>query len=129
MRPRSSRPPTGSSPTPTREAGELVDLYDADPSRVVVAEPGVDLAVFHPGSQREARAELGIPADAVLLLFVGRIQPLKAPDVLVKAAAELVRRRPDLRDRVVVAILGGASGSGRAQPDGPHRARRAARHR
>ena len=39
-----------------REARELVDLYDADPDRVVVAEPGVDLAVFHPGSQREARA-------------------------------------------------------------------------
>ena len=71
-----------------------------------------------PGRRREARAELGIPADAVLLLFVGRIQPLKAPDVLVKAAAELVRRRPDLRTRVVVAILGGASGTGVRNPMG-----------
>ena len=101
-----------------REARELVDLYDADPDRVVVAEPGVDLAVFHPGSQLEARAAVGVPSDAVLLLFVGRIQPLKAPDVLVKAAAELVRRRPDLRSRVVVAILGGASGTGVRNPMG-----------
>jgi len=101
-----------------REARELVDLYDADPDRVAVAEPGVDLAVFSPGSQLEARAAVGVPSDAVLLLFVGRIQPLKAPDVLVKAAAELVRRRPDLRSRVVVAILGGASGTGVRNPMG-----------
>jgi D-inositol-3-phosphate glycosyltransferase len=101
-----------------REARELVDLYDADPELVSVAEPGVDLATFSPGSSAQARAELGIPLDAVLLLFVGRIQPLKGPDVLVRAAAELVRRRPDLRDRLVVGILGGASGSGVRSPMG-----------
>jgi D-inositol-3-phosphate glycosyltransferase len=101
-----------------REAQELVDLYDADPARVAVAEPGVDLTVFRPGSRGEARARVGIPADAVLLLFVGRIQPLKAPDVLVRAAAELVRRRPELRSRLVVGILGGASGTGVRNPMG-----------
>ena len=101
-----------------REARELIELYDADPSRVAVAEPGVDLTMFSPGSKAEARARVGIPADAVLLLFVGRIQPLKAPDVLVRAAAELVRRRPDLRSRLVVGILGGASGTGVRNPMG-----------
>lgn len=101
-----------------REARELIELYDADPARVAVAEPGVDLAVFSPGSRDEARARVGIPSDAVLLLFVGRIQPLKAPDVLVRAAAELVRRRPDLRSRLVVGILGGASGTGVRNPMG-----------
>ncbi len=101
-----------------REARELVDLYDADPARVAVAEPGVDLARFTPGPRAEARAALGLPLDAVLLLFVGRIQPHKGPDVLVKAAAELARRRPDLRERLVVGVLGGASGSGVRSPMG-----------
>ena len=51
-----------------------------------------------------------------MLLFVGRIQPLKAPDVLLKAAADLLARRPELRQRLVVAVLGGPSGSGLGKP-------------
>jgi D-inositol-3-phosphate glycosyltransferase len=98
------------------EAHELVDLYDARPSAVDVVHPGVDLDVFTPGSPRDARRRLGIADDAVLLLFVGRIQPLKAPDVLVRAAAEMVRRDPGLRQRLTVAICGGPSGSGLDQP-------------
>ena len=101
-----------------REARELVELYDADPARVAVAEPGVDLEVFRPGPRDEARQVLGLPRDAVLLLFVGRIQPLKAPDVLIRAAAELVARDPSVRERLVVAVLGGASGSGVRHPMG-----------
>jgi D-inositol-3-phosphate glycosyltransferase len=98
------------------EAGELIELYAADPGKVRVVPPGVDLSVFTPGDRARARAEVGVPADALLLLFVGRIQPLKGPDVLVRAAAELLMRRPDWRDRLHVAILGGASGSGLAAP-------------
>ena len=101
-----------------REAEELVELYGADPARVAVAEPGVDLTVFTPGSQADARAAVGVPADAVLLAFVGRIQPLKAPDVLIRAAGEMVRRDPTLRSRLVVAVLGGASGAGVRSPMG-----------
>ncbi|KGN34344.1 D-inositol 3-phosphate glycosyltransferase [Knoellia sinensis KCTC 19936] len=92
------------------EARELIDLYDADPELVDVVSPGVDLEMFHPGDRSAARAEVDIPDDAALLLFVGRIQPLKAPDVLIRAAAHLVRRDPSLRERLVVGILGGASG-------------------
>jgi len=98
------------------EAGELVDLYAADPDRVVVVPPGVDLEVFTPGDRAAARAAVGLPPDAPALLFGGRIQPLKAPEVLVRAAAEVVARRPAWRDELVVAVLGGPSGSGLAHP-------------
>ena len=99
------------------EAAELINLYGADPSRVKVVHPGVDLDVFSPGDTADARNRLGIAHDATVLLFVGRIQPLKAPDVLVRATAELLRLRPELRDKLVVAICGGPSGSGLARPD------------
>lgn len=98
------------------EGDQLVSLYDADPDRVVTVPPGVDLDVFTPGSRSEARRRLDVPDDAYLLLFVGRIQPLKAPDVLVRAAARMLEMQPSLRDRLVVAVVGGPSGSGLAQP-------------
>ncbi|NUT96891.1 MAG: D-inositol-3-phosphate glycosyltransferase [Saccharothrix sp.] len=99
------------------EAGELVKLYDADPAKVAVVPPGVDLDRFTPGDREAARAALGLRPDAVVLAFVGRIQPLKAPDVLVNAAAELLRREPQVRDRLVVLVVGGPSGSGMKTPE------------
>ena len=111
------------------EAGQLVDLYDADPSRVVTVAPGVDLEHFRPGEASAARTRLGVPPDAVLLLFVGRVQPLKAPDVLLHAAARMLQRDAEpgtalappasgrtLRDRLVVAVVGGPSGTGLLEP-------------
>lgn len=98
------------------EADSLVGRLGADRDRVRVVAPGVDLDTFRPGDQGEARAALGLPADAAVLLFVGRIQPLKAPDVLLRAAGEMLRRDPGLRDRLVVGVLGGLSGSGLARP-------------
>lgn len=102
------------------EANELINLYNADPARVRVVHPGVDLNNFVPGSQSDARHELGIKPNAIVLLFVGRIQPLKAPDVLIKTAAELIRHEPSLRERLVVVVNGGPSGSGLARPDALH---------
>ena len=99
------------------EASQLSGLYAADDAHVQVVHPGVDLARFTPGDQSQARARLGVPADALLLLFAGRIQPLKSPDVLIEAAAELVRRHPELRSRVQVAVVGGPSGSGLEHPE------------
>jgi D-inositol-3-phosphate glycosyltransferase len=98
------------------ESGELVDLYGADPGKVRVVSPGVDLELFTVGDVAAARGRLGLPRDAYVLLFVGRIQPLKAPDVLLKATADLLARRPDLRHRLVVAVVGGPSGSGLGKP-------------
>ncbi|QUQ70427.1 D-inositol-3-phosphate glycosyltransferase [Kutzneria sp. CA-103260] len=98
------------------ESAELVSLYDADPTKVLTVPPGVDLGRFTPGSQAAARAALDLPLDAVVLTFVGRIQPLKAPDVLLRAAAELLVERPELRSKLVVVVVGGPSGSGLEQP-------------
>ncbi len=98
------------------EASQLVELYDADPARVARVAPGVDLDVFGPGPAGTARARLGLPPDGVVLLFAGRIQPLKAPDVVLRAAALLLERDPRLRSRLVVAIVGGPSGTGLAEP-------------
>ncbi|ORV50256.1 D-inositol-3-phosphate glycosyltransferase [Mycolicibacter engbaekii] len=91
------------------EARQLVALHDADPRRIDVAHPGVDLEVFRPGDRRAARQALGLPADEPIVAFVGRIQPLKAPDILLRAAAKL----PGMR----AVVAGGPSGSiGLAEP-------------
>jgi D-inositol-3-phosphate glycosyltransferase len=99
------------------EARQLIGLYDADPGRVSVINPGVDLTVFRPGSQQQARQRLGLPRDGVVLVFAGRVQPLKAPDIVLHAAAQMIREDPGLASRLTVAFVGGPSGTGRADPD------------
>jgi D-inositol-3-phosphate glycosyltransferase len=100
----------------TDEARELIDLYGAPEQRVAVVNPGVNLTRFQPASQGAARHRLGLPQDAHVLLFVGRIQPLKAPDVLLRAASRMLIDDPSLRSRLVVACVGGPSGNGLARP-------------
>jgi D-inositol-3-phosphate glycosyltransferase len=97
------------------EAKQLVNLYDADPTRVEVVHPGVDLSVFRPVPG--ARQRVGVPEDAVVLMFAGRIQPLKAPDVLLRAVALMLEQDPSLRGRLVVPVVGGPSGSGLDHPE------------
>lgn len=98
------------------EARQLIDYYGADPRRISTVLPGVDLDAFTPGPRAAALERIGLPADTELLLFVGRVQRLKAPDVLIRAAALLVERDPALRDRLVVGIVGGLSGSDLREP-------------
>lgn len=98
------------------EARQLIDLYGASPHAIDVVHPGVDLRVFSPGDRDVARASLGLSPTAHVLLFVGRIQPLKAPDVLLRAVARMVDADPSLRSDLVVAICGGPSGSGLEHP-------------
>ena len=95
------------------EAASLVSLYDACPDNVFVVAPGVDLQTFSPGSGKSAaRIKLNIAPDAIMLTFVGRIQPHKGPDVLLRAVAEMVTHSPYLKAKLAVVIMGGASGSG-----------------
>lgn len=99
------------------EARQLVRLYGADPARTLVVPPGVDLDRFSPGDRAAARRAVGMPQDAIVLLFVGRIQPLKAPDVLLHTAARLLRDDPALRARLRVHVVGAPSGSGLDAPE------------
>ncbi len=92
------------------EAAELERHYGASPDRVRIVPPGVDLHVFHPCDQPKNRAQLGVDQEARVILFVGRIQPLKAPDVLIRALAELVQRDPGRRSRLQLIIIGSPSG-------------------
>jgi len=89
----------------TVEASQLADLYHSDPGRIRVVAPGVDQAFFGPGHRPQARRALGLPADVPILLFVGRIQPLKGADVAVRTLAAL-RGHPDAH----LVVVGGPSG-------------------
>jgi D-inositol-3-phosphate glycosyltransferase len=94
------------------EAASLVSLYDACPDTVHVVNPGVDLFTFTPGTgQKAAREQIGTPADALVVTFVGRIQPHKGPEVLIRATSELVKHSPHMRPQLIVNIIGGASGA------------------
>lgn len=105
------------------EARELSTWYAAPDDRVSVVEPGVDLERFRPASlgceeevRRRARRALGLPEAGPLVTFVGRVQPLKAPDVLLRAVAELGAVQPELARDLTVAVVGGPSGSGLDRP-------------
>jgi len=94
------------------EAASLVSLYDACPDIVHVVSPGVDLYTFTPGQGRSAARDfVGLPKDALVVSFVGRIQPHKGPEVLIRATSELVKHSPHLRPKLVINIIGGASGA------------------
>ncbi|HEX3564469.1 MAG TPA: glycosyltransferase [Acidimicrobiales bacterium] len=88
------------------EAEQIVELYGADPSRIRIVAPGVDHAFFGPGYRPQARRALGFAPEGPLLLFVGRIQPLKGADVAVRTLAALSTDYPDAR----LVVVGGPSG-------------------
>src|SRR6516164_5122241 len=89
------------------EAEQIASLYGGDPGRIRIVPPGVDHAFFGPGHRPQARRALGLPEDGRLLLFVGRIQPLKCADAAVETLAEL--RRGGAEDYRLV-VVGGPSG-------------------
>ncbi|MGH2636207.1 MAG: glycosyltransferase, partial [Actinomycetota bacterium] len=93
------------------EAAQLVGLYRAEAERIRVIPPGVDHGLFFPRPRAEASARLHL-AGARLLLFVGRLQMHKGPDVAVRTLAEAVARDPEGTADAVLAIVGGPSGSG-----------------
>jgi D-inositol-3-phosphate glycosyltransferase len=80
-------------------------LYGDPRGRIEIVAPGVEHAFFAPGERSGARSATDLPVDAPVILFVGRIQPLKGPDVAIRALHEL--GRPE----ALLLIVGGASGT------------------
>ncbi len=88
------------------EAAQLSDLYGADPARTRIVAPGVDHAFFGPGDRHQARRALALPQQGPLLLFVGRIQPLKRLSVAVRTLDALSADHPGAH----LVVVGGPSG-------------------
>lgn len=94
----------------------LVDLYAAHPERIHVIAPGVDHATFQPGDRDAAKAALDLTGKRVLL-FVGRLQPLKGADTAIEALGHLVAWGRLRKEEAVLVIVGGASGvAGASEP-------------
>jgi D-inositol-3-phosphate glycosyltransferase len=93
------------------EAAQLVGMYAADPGRISLVPPGVDHQLFFPRPKDQAKARLHL-AGVRLVLFVGRLQAHKGPDIAVRALAEAVARDPGGMGDVVLAVVGGPSGAG-----------------
>jgi len=89
----------------TEEERQFRSLYGTPPGTIEIVAPGVEHAFFAPGEKRGARHALRLPNDVPVMLFVGRIQPLKGLDVAVETLARLADRRARL------VVVGGASGS------------------
>jgi len=92
--------------TPIEQA-DLITLYGADPTKIDVVPPGVNLELFRPLPRREALRKIGVPDDHLLILFVGRIQPLKGIDSLIRAMARVLKRHPEFEHHLCISIIGG----------------------
>ena len=99
-----------------QEHRSLVDLYAAHPERIHMITPGVDHGLFAPGEQAAAKAALGLTGKRVLA-YVGRLQPLKGPEIAVRAMASLIDLAPEFGRETVLLVVGGPSGNGGADED------------
>jgi D-inositol-3-phosphate glycosyltransferase len=89
------------------EKAQMVWLHGADPCKIKVIPCGVDLSLFRPLSQERARQQLGVCDRLHMILFVGRIEPLKGIDTLFRAMAIVVQDFPRWKDEICVCIVGG----------------------
>jgi D-inositol-3-phosphate glycosyltransferase len=88
-----------------KERQDIIRYYDALPGKIAVVPCGVNMELFRPLDRRVARDKLGLPGKKILL-FVGRIDPLKGVDRLIKALLYLPSR-----EGLQLVIIGGDEGS------------------
>jgi len=90
-----------------RDEQHMIELYGADPGKIAIIPPGVDLELFHPIALEEAKEYIETPFDHHTVLFVGRIDPIKGIDVWFHAMKLVVEDNPDLRGKMCVCLIGG----------------------
>ncbi|NIS81278.1 MAG: glycosyltransferase [Anaerolineales bacterium] len=89
------------------ELAQIQWLYQEQTANVVVIPPGVDTSRFYPIDQEEAREFIGVPCEDRLLMFVGRIEPLKGIDTLIEAVAILRKKEEFRANPFCLAVIGG----------------------
>jgi D-inositol-3-phosphate glycosyltransferase len=89
------------------ERAQILWLYRADRRKISVIPPGVDLQRFRSLPPEEARTQIGLPPDVKMLLFVGRIEPLKGIDTILRAVNMLREENPLLVDKLWISVIGG----------------------
>jgi D-inositol-3-phosphate glycosyltransferase len=95
--------------TPAEQA-QLLWLYNLSnhqKAKIDIIPPGVDLRRFHPIDPTPARARLGMRPEEKILLFVGRIEPLKAVDTILQALALLKTESPEVVSNLSFVVVGG----------------------
>jgi D-inositol-3-phosphate glycosyltransferase len=88
------------------EKAQLESLYDAESAKIEIISPGVDLSRFYPIPPDEAKEYAGIPLDKRMLLFVGRIEPLKGIRTLLKAFCYL-QEKGGVEKNLCLVVIGG----------------------
>ena len=94
------------------ERVQMLMLYRADRRRIEILPPGVNLKQFRPLDSLEAKQHIGIAPHQKLLIWVGRVEPLKGVDLIVRALAILKNATPETIEDVVIHVIGG-------DPNGP----------
>lgn len=89
------------------EKNHMTWHYGANPQKIDVVPPGVDLNRFNPLDRREAKEKIGMPPDDQMILFVGRMQPLKGVDILIEALGLVRQKEPKLAQNICVSLIGG----------------------
>ena len=99
------------------EYAQLLWLYQADVNKILVIPPGVDVGRFYPIQSDEAKEFIGVPPCGRMILFVGRIEPLKGLDVLIEAIASMHQKADFMENPFCLVIIGGDNDENATQDD------------
>jgi D-inositol-3-phosphate glycosyltransferase len=86
---------------------QMLNMYQVQEAKIVVIPCGVNLELFHPIPQMQARSSINLPASKRMILFVGRLDPVKGLSYLLKALCDLRDLNPSLSKNLCLAVIGG----------------------